>query len=180
MRKDDNRWPLDEAFVAWNGGDIEPEVSGGLDDAKETLQVGSLVEVAVGEAVVGLAHITFGVGGGENSDGNEAQTGVGFNVFEQVFGIALGQVEIQEDKVGARRLGVSALAAEEEQRLIAIARDTDVDGRIDVAQGFAHESDIRRVVFNDEDLSVVQQERELQVAFFTLRWEAEMKTDLRE
>jgi hypothetical protein len=29
-------------------------------------------------------------------------------------------------------------------------------------------------------LSVVQQERELQVAFFTLRWEAEMKTDLRE
>ncbi len=140
-----------------DGGDIEPEVGGGLENAEEAVEVGSFGQIAVGEALVSFADVAVGGGGSEDGDWDEAQSGMGFDLLEQVFGVELGEIEIEEDKAGAGCVEIGALVVEEAEGLFAIGGDVDGDGRVDSAQGLLHQANVGWVVFDDENVSLVQE-----------------------
>ncbi len=129
---------------------------GGLENAEEAVEVGGFGEVAVSEALVSFANVAFGSGGGEDGDRDEAQGEMGFDLLEQVFGVELGEIEIEEDEAGAGRVEIGALVVKEVQGLFAVYGDVDGDGRVEGAEGFLHEADVGRVVFDDENVSLVQ------------------------
>jgi hypothetical protein len=139
-----------------DGGDIEPEARGGLENAEEAVEVGGFGEIAVGEALVSIANVAIGGGCGEDGDGDEAEGEMGLDLLEEFFGVEFGEIEIEEDEAGAGRVGVGALVVEEAEGLFAVNDDVDGDGRVEGAEGLLHEADVGGVVFDDENVSLVQ------------------------
>jgi hypothetical protein len=45
----------------------------------------------------------------------------------------------------------------EAEGLFAVNGDVDGDGRVEGAEGFLHEADVGRVVFDDENVTLVQE-----------------------
>ena len=134
-------------------GNIDPEVGSPADDLKEAVEIGSFCQVAVGVELVCLANVLSDVGGRENRDGDEAEGGIGFKRAQKVERTAFRQVEIEKDETGTRRRIEFTLAFEEAHRLFPVDGHINSDGRFESAQGFLHQANIGRIIFNDQDVS---------------------------
>ena len=143
-------------FGCGASGDIEPEVRRRLQDAEEAVEVRRLGQIAVGEALVSFADVAVGGGSGENGNGDEAQAWIGFDLLEQVFGVEFGEIEIEEDQAGAGCVEVGALVVQEAEGLFAVDGHVDGYGRVEGAEGLLHQADVGGVVFDDKDVSLVQ------------------------
>jgi hypothetical protein len=121
-------WPGSSAFKSARGkGDHgEPEAVDRLHHDDELVEVDGLGDVAVGVQVVALQHVLFRLGGGEDHHRDLAQVVVALDLREHLAPVLLRQVQVEQDDVGARRLGVLALALEEIDRLDAVLRPVQV------------------------------------------------------
>ncbi len=131
-------------------------MSSRANNAEEAIEVGGFVQIAVGVQLVGFANVFFGTGCRQNGDGDQAQARVQFDLAKDFAGIGFGEVEIEEDEAGRRSIAVDAFAAQELKGLVAIGDYVDLNRWLKRAQGFLHEADVGRIVFDDEDISTVE------------------------
>ena len=73
------------------------------------------------------------------------------DVSQNLAAIHLGQVEIQQDEIRARRVGVLALVPQKGHGLDAVGGHVQMDGRVGVAEGFLRQPDIAGAVFDQEN-----------------------------
>src|SRR5688572_188022 len=91
----------------------EPELLDRPDHGLEAVEVDRLHDVAVRVEVVALYDVAGGVRGSEDDDGDAAQPFVLLHLGQDAPAVLSGEVEIEEDEVGPRRLGVNPLPTEE-------------------------------------------------------------------
>src|SRR5690606_19602363 len=127
------------------GGELdegEPEVVDGADDAEELVEVHGLGDVAVRREVVGGGDVVLALRGRQDDDGDPLELVVGLEVGEDFAAVFPRHVEVEEDEVRARAVGELALAAEEAEGLLAVARDVEVVGDLRIPEGFDGQRDV--------------------------------------
>ena len=73
----------------------------------ELLEIHRLGDVAVGVQVVGLEDVLLGLGGGQDHHRDAPQLGVGLDLRQHLAAVLAGQVQVQQDQVGPRGVGVA-------------------------------------------------------------------------
>lgn len=117
---------------------------------KEIIQVDRLTQVAIGVQFIGSANVALGIGRGKNSDRNNAQLVVLFDLAKNVPGIGLRQIEIQKDQLGRRGVRIFALLLQKQKRFITIHSNLKCHGRLHIAQSLSHQANVARIVLDDE------------------------------
>ena len=89
-----------------------------------------LGHVGVGVQVVGAQDVLLGLRGRQDDHRDRAQIGVRLDRREHLAAVDARQVEVEQDEVGPRRVGVLALVAQERHRLHAVGHH--VQGVVDL------------------------------------------------
>src|SRR4029079_17646374 len=88
--------------------DGQPEVFDGAHYRDELLQVHGLADVAVGVEVVAGQDVLVGRGGGQDHHRDALQGRIRLDLRQHLAAVFFGQVEVEQDQVGDRGLGVAA------------------------------------------------------------------------
>ena len=79
------------------------------------------------------------------------QVVVGLDLRQHLAAVAAGQVEVEQDEVGAGGVGVLALAAQVGERLAAVAHDVEAVVQVLLERLPGHQ-DVAGVVFHQQDV----------------------------
>ena len=78
--------------------------------------------------------------------------GILLDVSQDLAAVHFGEVQIQQDKIGARGIGLGPLATQKGHGLDAVERNMQMDRRAGFAKGFLRQPDVARTVFDQENL----------------------------
>src|SRR4029077_18461897 len=93
------------------GGELDEGQEKGVDltdGFDEVLEVDGLADERVGVQRVAAHDVLFGLRGGQHDDRDHQQLVVLFRLREDLHAAAPGQVDVEQDEPGARRVGVRA------------------------------------------------------------------------
>src|SRR5258706_555245 len=130
----------------------EPEDVDRLDHHDEFLEIDGLGHVAVGVQVIGAQHVLFRLGGGEDHDRDALQCLVGLDFLQHFAAVLLRQVEVEQDDVRTRRVGVLAAAVQEVHRIDAVLAPVELVVDLAFLQRLARQALVTGVVFHQQDL----------------------------
>src|SRR6201996_5532666 len=131
---------------------LQPDARERLHQLFELVERTWLFHVQVGSGAVGGIDVFLVLRGGENDDGGGPQCGASPNLLQNFEARSLGEIEIQEDKVGARSIGVSVVPSEELQRFFAVVDNAQPECRAVIRKELAEQTGVWRKVLNQEDL----------------------------
>src|SRR6266498_4966476 len=112
----------------------EPEVLDRLHHGEEVIEIERLRYEAVRVQLVRARDVGLGSGGSEDDDRYAAQVGVAFELLQDLSPVLLREVEVEQDEIRPRTLGVLAFAAQEGHRLLTVAYDSQPRGAVAVLE----------------------------------------------
>ena len=111
-----------------------------------------LPDVAVRVKVVGLPHVRVGVRAGEHDDGNPPQRLIGLDLLEQLPSVLARKIQVQQDEVDGRSVGVAVAPEQEFSRLLPVAHDVEMTVHEPVPQRLPHQTHVPGIVLDHQDL----------------------------
>ena len=119
---------------------------GGDDAGTDTLDRGFGLFLST-LAVIGLA-------GGQHQDRNAAQRRVGLDLAQHFQAVLARHVDVQQNQVRTRGIGIFALAPQKTQGLHAVARHVQPVGHAGFLEGFQGQQDVGFAVLDEKDLDL--------------------------
>jgi len=94
--------------------------------------------------------VLVGIRGGEDDDGDANERGVSFDIMDDFAAAFFGQVQVEDDKVRATDMGISAAAEKEIHRICAVINHIEVMAEAGLFECFLDEKDIADIVFHPQ------------------------------
>jgi hypothetical protein len=129
-----------------------PELIDGSYNGLELNQVQGFFEVAVRLERIARLDIDIVVRDGQNGGRDRFESRVPLNDSQELSAIHSGHIQIKQDKIGARRIGMLSLLPQEGQRINAVGCHMQMNGVAGVAEGFLHQPNIARIIFDEQNL----------------------------
>src|SRR5690606_29317141 len=120
------------------------------DHRHEPVEVDGLGHVRVGEQLVAAQDVLLGGGRGEHHHRDGAQLRIALDLLQDLAAVVLGQVEVQQDQVGAGLVGVLAPLVEEVERLQPVADHVQVVAYLVVLERLPRDELVAGVVLDEE------------------------------
>ena len=134
-------------------GHGHPEILDGSDDVEELGQVDRLGDVAVGTKAVGPADVFLRLRRGQDDHRNSLEGLIGLDFRQHLSPVFARQVQIQQDQIGSRAVGVLALSSEESQRFDTVGDMAEVFNHAPLIERLAGEPSVAWIIFDQEDLN---------------------------
>src|SRR6266567_106832 len=99
-----------QASSPWQRDDDKPEVGNGLHHLSELEKIDWLGDVAVRMRIVGFRHVPGILRGGQHHHRNVFECRISFNLFQDLLPTFFGEVQIEQDKVRTRGMGIRPFA----------------------------------------------------------------------
>src|SRR5713226_4611655 len=130
----------------------QPEIIDALHQALEGVQLHRLAEVAVRLELIAFQNIRLRFGGSQDHYGDRFQALIILDVSQNLAAIHFGQVEIQQDKIWTRGMGVGSLLPQKGHGLHTVGSDVQLNRHIGIAECLLRQPDITGAIFNLQNL----------------------------
>src|ERR1700722_4274542 len=128
----------------------QPEIIDALDETFELFELHGLAEVAVCLELVARHDVRFGIRRGEGHRRYRFQVLILLDVGETPAAIHPGKIQVQQDKIRPRRIGVNALTPQKRHGFHTVGGYTQIDRFAGVAEGFLCQPNIAGTIFNEK------------------------------
>ncbi len=113
--------------------------------------VGGLAEVGVDAQAGHFLAVAFGIGRSNHDDGRAGAAPAAAQMTGDFVAGTAGEIDIQQDQVGAGRGGIGIGVFEEANGLFAVREDVEVGVELRGLKGLADQEDIGAVIFDEQD-----------------------------
>ena len=123
-----------------------------LDGLHELVQVNGFGDVGIRVQLVALEDVFLRRGGGEHDDRDARQVGIGLDLLQQLTPVVFGQVQVEQDEVGPRRVGELAPPVEVVEAFFSVVRDMEPVLELVVLERFSGDELVTRVVLDEQNV----------------------------
>jgi hypothetical protein len=120
------------------------------DGVDEVLEVDRLADERVGVQRVAAHDVLLGPRGGQHDDRDRQQLVVLFQLLKHLQAAAPGQVDVEQDEPGARRVSVPVGPVQELQGLLAVAHHVQPVPDLVILEGLPGHEDVAFVVLHQQ------------------------------
>jgi len=117
----------------WECDHVEPEFLHCTDCGEVIVHVQRLDEIGGDPEVVCVCDVLGAIAAAHDNDGDGFEVRIGFDLRKDCEAVLLGQVQVEQDEVRARRGEIVSLLMKEGHGLVAVLDDVDVIGDARVA-----------------------------------------------
>jgi hypothetical protein len=122
-------------------------------NAIERVPLSGFSKVTIGLKLIADQNIHVGLRTTQNDRWYHFEAAIRLDFGEDLMAIHFWKVQIQQDEVRPWNVEMGALLPQESHGLHAVASHVQTNGPVDVAEGFAHQSDVPVIVFDQENLN---------------------------
>ena len=127
--------------------------------AFERVQLHGLAEVAVGLQLIAFHDVRFRLGRGQDDRRDRLQAVISLDVGQNLAAVHPGEIQVQQDQVRTRGIGVGAFVPQKGHGLHAVGSHVQADRPVGLAERFLRQPDVTGTVFDQENFYGIQRLR---------------------
>jgi len=140
------RRSLSFSFSEWRQVDQQPIKAGALYRLAKLLKVHRLLDLAIGAEVITVIDVGTGLRAGKDHDRDAGEFWIFLDLGEHITAMFAGKVQIENDQVRPRLIGMNSLAVQQLHGLHTIDGDAYTKGVLGFLQDLMRQIEIGRII----------------------------------